>query len=485
MVNFMHSFFTNITAPAFLPVIIFIICKVLKMKTKKAFLSGLYAGIGLEGFMLLINAFTPIVSPIVKQMVDSTGIHLPIIDLGWQTASVFAYSSEIGLAFFAFAIVFQVFLFFIKWTDIFLPSDLWLNYTYMIWGAMLDVATGNWILSFGLMVMLNLFSILIFEVISNRWSKYYKYPNCTIVSMHNTEASLFLILIDPLLNFFKLNKVKINPKRLREKLGVFGEPATLGLLVGLFIGFLGNMDRLNSLVAWGQITKLGIVLAALMLIFPKIAGIFGQAFKPMAEAANKSILGGNGEEGNNNDKTTVKKVKKWFIGVDDSTGYGEPATLLTGTILIPIMLCMALILPGNETLPMVDLISLPFMIESIIALTNGNMIKVIITATMWYSAGLYMCTWTAPYYTHAAEVAGIALTSGALMITSFNMMAQPIAGAIFFAFLTQNPIWIGVVIVVYFICFIIVKTKKAKIHEYIERQAAKNDRASADEEWAS
>ena len=303
--------------------------------------------------------------------------------------------------------------------------------------------------------------------------------------MHNTEASLFLILIDPLLNFFKLNKVKINPKRLREKLGVFGEPATLGLLVGLFIGFLGNMDRLNSLVAWGQITKLGIVLAALMLIFPKIAGIFGQAFKPMAEAANKSILGGNTEEENNNDKTTVKKVKKWFIGVDDSTGYGEPATLLTGTILIPIMLCMALILPGNETLPMVDLISLPFMIESIIALTNGNMIKVIITATMWYSAGLYMCTWTAPYYTHAAEVAGIALTSGALMITSFNMMAQPIAGAIFFAFLTQNPIWIGIVIVVYFICFIIVKTKKAKIHEYIERQAAKNDRASADEEWAS
>lgn len=485
MVNFMHSFFTNITAPAFLPVIIFIICKVLKMKTKKAFLSGLYAGIGLEGFMLLINAFTPIVSPIVKQMVDSTGIHLPIIDLGWQTASVFAYSSEIGLAFFAFAIVFQVFLFFIKWTDIFLPSDLWLNYTYMIWGAMLYVATENWILSFGLMVMLNIFSILIFEVISNRWSKYYKYPNCTIVSMHNTEASLFLILIDPLLNLFKLNKVKINPKRLREKLGVFGEPATLGLLVGLFIGFLGNMDRLNSLVAWGQITKLGIVLAALMLIFPKIVGIFGQAFKPMAEAANKSILGGNAEEGNNNNKTTVKKVKKWFIGVDDSTEYGEPATLLTGTILIPIMLCMALILPGNKTLPMVDLISLPFMIKSIIALTNGNMIKVIITATMWYSVGLYMCTWNAPYYTHAAEVAGIALTSGALMITSFNMMAQLIAGAIFFAFLTQNPIWMGVVIVVYFICFIIAKTKKAKIHEYIERQAAKNDRASADEEWAS
>ena len=42
------------------------------------------------------------------------------------------------------------------------------------------------------------------------------------------------------------------------------------------------------------------------------------------------------------------------------------ATLITG-ILIPIMVLMALILPGNKTLPMVDLIALPFMVEVIIS----------------------------------------------------------------------------------------------------------------------
>ncbi|WP_278683184.1 PTS transporter subunit IIC [Paraclostridium bifermentans] len=474
MINFVHAFFTNITAPVFLPVIIFIICKVLKMSTKKAFLSGLYAGIGLEGFMLLIGAFTPIITPVVKQMVDSTGINLPIIDLGWQTASIIAYSSQIGLVFFVFAIVFQTVLFLVRWTDVFLPSDLWLNFSYMVWGTMLYVATNNFILAFAFMIVINLYNILNFEVLSNRWSKYYKYPNCTIISMHNTEPTILLLAIDPLFNLLKLNKVNLNPTTLKEKLGVLGEPATLGLLLGLFIGILGNMNRLDTLVAWGQITKLGIVLAALMLIFPKVAGIFGQAFAPMAEVTNKSML-------KEKDKKDEKKSsRKWFIGVDDSTGYGETCTLITGTLLIPIMVFMALILPGNKTLPMVDLISLPFMIESIVAMTNGNMLKVIITATIWYSAGLYICTYTAPMYTHAAEIVGVALPTAALMITSFNIMAQPIVGLIFFAFLSQSPMWIALTIVVYFILFFIVKTKKKQIHAYIERQAAKNIRMNND-----
>lgn len=470
MLEFIKDFFSVIGAPVLLPVVIFIICKCLKMSSKKAFFSGLYAGVGLEGFMLLIGAFTPIISPIIKQMVHSTGINLPVLDLGWQTSAIIAYSSKVGLIFFVFAIVLQTVLFLTKWTDIFLPSDLWLNYTYMIWGAMLYIATKSVVLSLLFMVVINLYNILNIEVLSNRWSKYYNYPNCTIISMHNTEPTLLLYLIDPLYNLLKINKLKFNPEKLKEKLGIFGEPGTLGLILGLFIGILGNIKRLNTLTAWGQITKLGIVLAALMIIFPRIAKIFGEAFGPMAEIANGNIV----KETDDTKEESGKKKRNWFIGIDDATGYGESATLISGTILIPIMIVAALILPGNKTLPMVDLIALPFMIESLVAMTNGNMVKVIITAAIWYSGGLYVCSYTAPIYTQAAIAAGIALPAGAMMITSFNMMAQPIVGLIFFAFITKSPIWIGLVIVVYFILYFIIRKNKSRIHEYLERQAAKN-----------
>ena len=456
------EFFSVFGAPVFLPIVIFIICKALKMNNKKAFLSGLYAGVGLQGFMLLIGAFTPIIMPVIKQMVHSTGINLPVLDLGWQTSAIIAYSSKIGLIFFAFAIIIQLVLFATKFTNIFLPSDLWLNYTYMIWGSMMYIGTKNIWLSMLFMIVILLYNILNIEVICKRWSRYYKYPNCTIISMHNTEVTLLLYVLYPIFNKLGINKLRFNPDKLKEKLGVFGEVGTIGLILGILIGILGNIKRLDSMVAWGQITKLGIVLAALMMIFPKISQIFAQAFEPMADIVNKRL---------DNEK---EKGREWYIGVDDATGYGEPATLITGTLLIPIMIFMALILPGNKTLPMVDLIALPFMVEALIAMTKGNMIKTIIVGGIWYSLGLYMCSAIAPIYTQAAIAAGIALPAGAVMITSFNMMAQPIAGLMFLAFLSKNPILILAIIILYFILLVVVKKNKERIHNYIEIQAEKN-----------
>ncbi|MFR5264746.1 PTS galactitol transporter subunit IIC [Clostridium sp.] len=456
------EFFTVFGAPVFLPVVIFVICKFLKMDNKKSFLSGLYAGVGLQGFMLLIGAFTPIIMPVIKQMVNSTGINLPVLDLGWQTSAIIAYSSKIGLIFFAFAIIIQLIFFASKFTNIFLPSDLWLNYTYMIWGSMLYIATKNIWLSMLFMIVILLYNVLNIEVICKSWSKYYNYPNCTIISMHNTEVTLLLYVLDPIFNKLGFHKLKFNPEKLKDKLGVFGEPGTIGLILGIFIGILGNLKRLSSMVAWGQITKLGIVLAALMIIFPKVAEIFGKAFAPMAEVVNKRL---DKEKGKN---------REWYIGVDDATGYGEPATLISGTLLIPIMVFMALILPGNKTLPMVDLVSLPFMVEALVAMTRGNMLKVIIVAGIWYSIGLYMCSALAPIYTEAAIAAGVALPAGTVMITSFNMMAQPIAGLMFLGFLTKNPIIILAIIILYVVLLFVVKKNKVRIHNYIEKQAEKN-----------
>lgn len=60
------------------------------------------------------------------------------------------------------------------------------------------------------------------------------------------------------------------------------------------------------------------------------------------------------------------------------------------------------------------------------------------------------------------------------MITSFNMMAQPITGLMFLGFLSQNPIIITAIIILYFILLVVVKKNKERIHNYIELQAEKN-----------
>ena len=150
-------------------------------------------------------------------------------------------------------ILLQTVLFLVKWTNIFQPSDLWNNYSYIVWGAMVIYATDNFLLGIACMVLLNLYSLLISELIAKRWSAYYGYPHCTIIAMHNVEPAVFAVLIDPVLNLFRLDKVNLNPKAIEKKIGVFGEPMVIGLFIGMLIGIIGSIGHLDSLKTWGQI----------------------------------------------------------------------------------------------------------------------------------------------------------------------------------------------------------------------------------------
>ncbi|MDN6517897.1 MAG: PTS galactitol transporter subunit IIC, partial [Enterococcus sp.] len=344
MLDTLKSVFDTFGSAVFVPVMIFAVAKVLKVKTQKAFLSGLYAGVGLMGFTLILNSYTPIISKVVQQMVDQTGINLPAFDVGWQATALVAYSTEAGMIYLVIALVLQTVLFLVKWTNVFQPSDLWNNYSYMVWGSMVYLATKNMILAVVLMCLLNMYSLLLSEMLARRWSSYYHYPNCTIIAMHNIEPGIFALLMDPIWNMLGLHKVRLNPQGLQKKLGFLGEPISLGLFLGLFLGILGNLSNVPELSAWGQITEVAIATSAVMAIFPKVAGIFSQAFNPISQAASKNVRGNN--EG-----------REWYLGVNDATGYGEPATLISGILLIPIMVFIAMILPGNQTLPVVDLLA--------------------------------------------------------------------------------------------------------------------------------
>lgn len=446
----------NFGSAIVVPFIIFIIALIFRVKPAKAFLSALYAGVSLEGFSLIIGAYTPIITPLVQNMSNVmskiTGVELNTFDVGWQATSVVAFATSAGMIYLGLGIALQTILFLVKWTNIFQPSDLWNNYSYIVWGAMVIFKTHNFALGIACMILLNLYSLLISELVAKRWSKYYNYPNCTIIAMHNVEPAIFAIAIDPVLNLFGLNKVKLNPKSIEKK---------LGFILGGLIGILGSVNKLGTFAGWGDVLTAAIATAAIMAIFPKIASMFAQAFAPITEAA-RVFMGKSGD-------------REWYIAVNDAVGYGEPATLTSGLLLIPIMVIIATILPGNQVLPVVDLLAIPYMVQGLVAVYKGNMSKILVAGVIWFSLGLLMCTYTAPLFTEVARNAGFAIPAGAAMITSFNILGKPMLGFVFLAFLSGNPLFIAIAVAVYAVGFIIYKTKKTQIIDYLDRQADKND----------
>ena len=57
------------------------------------------------------------------------------------------FSTTIGLSFFVFGLLIEILLFVIGVTRVFVPSNLWNNFGYMIWGAMAYQFTQNFALS--------------------------------------------------------------------------------------------------------------------------------------------------------------------------------------------------------------------------------------------------------------------------------------------------------------------------------------------------
>lgn len=144
------------------------------------------------------------------------------------------------------------------------------------------------------------------------------------------------------------------------------------------------------------------------------------------------------------------------------------------------MVVIAFLLPGNKTLPVVDLISLPFMVESIVAITDGNILKVIANGIVWFSLGLYAASWLGSIYTGAISQYGATIPAGIVLVTSFNLMARPLNALVFAAFISQNPLWISLCIIVYLALLFILRKYRPQIWTYLNKMANKNVHANQD-----
>ncbi|MFV0411947.1 MAG: PTS galactitol transporter subunit IIC [Oscillospiraceae bacterium] len=445
------------------PLIIFVICLIFKTPVKKAFSSAVLVGVGLKGMAFITSAFGTVLSALVQQIVTATGLNRPALDIGWQAVASVAYSTNIGMVFIGVGLIFQIVLWLVKWTDIFMPSDLWNNYSIVVWGSMLYQIKQNIVMAFVLMLFINLVTLLIAEVVQKRWSTYYRYPGCAMTAPHHMgDAPLYLVL-NILLNKLGMDKIKANPETIRKKIGFMGEPMYIGLIVGLILGVVGNITTIGTMAAWGQIFNVAVTCAAVMAIFPRIAGLFASGFTALTDYSRKTLK--NSKYGKN---------REFIIAVNDALGYGEAATLTTGLLVIPFAVLIAFLLPGNLVLPVMVLPSLPYMMEVPVALSNGNIIKSWVMGCLVFCAKIMMASYWAATFTQVAagigfEAATTAVAGGTLIIGF--IMSNCTAGLITMAFLTMNPIIIGITVIAYFVFFVLFKKNKVAVREYFEKLA--------------
>lgn len=408
----------------------------------------------------ITSGFGSVLTPVIQQMVNNSGLNKPALDIGWQAVAAVAYSTQIGMAFIGIGLLFQIVFWLCKGTDIFMPSDLRNNYSISVWGSMFFLLTQNIGMAVVLMVFINMVTLLIAESIQKHWSTYYHYPSCAMTAPHhNGDAPMYLVL-NVIFSKLGMDKIKANPQDIRKKIGFMGEPMYIGLVVGLILGAVGNFTQFNTIAGWGSIANVAVTCAAVMAIFPRIAGMFAAGFGALTEYSRKTMA-----------QTKYGKGREFIVAVNDALGYGETATLTTGLLVIPFALLVAFILPGNLVIPLMVLPSLPYMVEVPVSLSNGNIVKAWLMSIIVFAAKTLMASFWATTFTKVAAEVGFEAATQAVAGGTFiigYIMSNCTAGLITMAFLSMNPLIIAATVAVYIVFFILFRKNKARFQDYLE-----------------
>ncbi|MEN8553447.1 PTS galactitol transporter subunit IIC [Lactiplantibacillus plantarum] len=389
----------NVGPSVMLPIIIFIVGLIFRVKPGKALTSGITVGIGMIGINLVINLLTTSVGPAAQAMVKRFGFHLTIIDAGWPAVSAGTWAQPISAIMIPIILVVNVGLILLNLTKT-LDIDIW-NYWHMIAAAATAyVVTKNWWFAILCGIIYEIAVLIIADKTAPKVAEFYGLDG---ISFPTGSAAAYGLLGIPIgwgvSKIPGIRKWDVDPQTIQKRFGVFGEPMVMGIVIGMLLAALGGYSVPNIL-------KLGMSMGGVMFLMPRMVKILMEGLIPIQEGAQKLLQEKYGN-------------RKIYLGMDAALSTGSPATLATGLLMVPITLFLAIILPGNRVLPFGDLATIPFFAALIVPSRKGNIVHSVLSATIVMVFALLMATDFGPTLTSMMHGI-VAFPKGASEVTNLD-----------------------------------------------------------------
>ena len=236
-----------------------------------------------------------------------------------------------------------------------------------------------------------------------------------------------------------LKDLDVDPETIQEKFGLIGDPIIIGFVIGVVIGLLAGYD-------FGGFMTLGVQMAAVLKILPKMVGMFMEGLTPIAEGTQEFCK-----------KYLHGKVVN--IGMDAALTVGNSAVMATALLLIPVTLFISVVLPGNKILPFGDLPTLVFALSCMVAAFKGNILRSVIGCGIYSASMLYLATWLAPALTKAYQLAQYSVGSSGL-VSYVSAGLWPNALMVFIGQVFSLPGILIITVVILGLLFYVNKIKK-------------------------
>ncbi len=459
------SYIIGLGAAVMMPVIFTILGLCIGIKFSESLKSGLKVGVGFIGLSIVTALLTSALGPALKEVVNIYHLQLNVFDMGWPAAASVAYNTAVGAFIIPVCLGVNLLMLITKTTRT-VNIDLWNYWHFAFIGAVVYFASESLAWGFFAAIICYILTLIIADMSAKKFQRFYKdMDGISIPQPFCAGFVPFAWAINKGLDAIPgMNRLEIDAEGMKKKFGLLGEPLFLGVVVGVVIGCLTCTSGQQLVDQIPYILSLGIKMGAVMELIPRVTVLFIEGLRPISEATRRLIA------------RKFKGADGLNIGMTPALVIGHPTTLVVSILLIPVTLVLAVVLPGNQFLPLASLAGMFYVFPLVLPYTKGSVVKTFIVGLIVLTIGLYLVTNLAPAFTLAAKDVYAATNDAAVAIPegfeggSLDFASSPLAWVIYQGI--EGLKWIGAGLLVVITCglmvlnrILIIRNQKAMIEK--------------------
>ncbi|OFK23420.1 PTS transporter subunit IIC [Olsenella sp. HMSC062G07] len=393
--------FVNLGAAVMLPVVIALLGILFRMRPSQAIRSGLLVGIGFQGIVLIITFLLSTMQP-VFDFYKVLGSGYDVAEIGFAALGGASWTAPYAIFVIPAIILVNIILIRLKWTKV-LNVDIWNFMHFLVPGALAWVLFDSPVIGFLVTLALSVIDLFIAEWCAPQWGEFFGLEGtaCTCLGFIVYEYPLAM-LINKIIDVIPgINKIDLNIEKLSSKIGILGDPAIIGLFVGLFLGVLTQQDL-------ASILKLMAGMAAVLVLIPRMVSIMMEGLSPIgagaSEFANKHL----------------DADSEIYVGMDIALGLGDPACITCTSIMIPITVGLSFLIPGMRFFPAAILAEVCYVSPMAVLASKGNIFRTLVIMTVFMYLMLFFANMFAPYATEMLRACGVDFGGGLVTASHFG-----------------------------------------------------------------
>jgi galactitol PTS system EIIC component len=364
-----------------IPILLFLFGLVVSRNKLVLLKNSVFVFFGLLSFSILLSFYVNFFNPIISTILSISSKKFQVADVGWLIARNINLYNPFVIQLLAIIIGLNILMIFLRLTRT-LNIDLWNLWIFLFSGIFVYEVTGIMWIGIMFSCVIATITLVMADIYAPYIESYYGLKGVsnpqpqTIVWAPISESVNFILNKIPF-----IKRLHIFYEEIQYKLGPAGEPLIIGFILGFAIGAITKYRNFST-DFWPSFefaALSGLNLSIITILMPRSVTLLYRGLIPIINDIRTFI----------NSKITKREI---YIGLNTLVFAGNVSVIGLSTIMIPLSVYIATILPGNRVLPGADLVLIPLILVWAIGPSRGDIFRSFISALIIISLVLLVTT---------------------------------------------------------------------------------------------